>query len=342
LNLTTFFNNKAFGSYPGEANFNALNESFPVPTLDTSKYASSDTGILYSFPGYTGPSEPDNVICSGEVVDVPPGSYFSASFLVAGDLESESVSANVTFTYTDNSTSVFELRSLNWFNFLTINRGEIIFPSRFTANGTNYNTTHIFERSSALSIGKQLSSITLPQTTNVTEGRLHLFAVSLWQGSSVGVQSVRPTQKWLENGAQAVEVTLNNAGSECVSGEGLTLSITGKGLETSNPGKLTRLCPGDQKTVTVGVKGTSNGTVSASLIINDGTSQRVVPVESADFGLMSWTSDLDNLAKHESPDWFDDAKFGIFIHWGPYSVTGRNPDQPLLLVQYHVLISNDV
>jgi alpha-L-fucosidase len=27
-----------------------------------------------------------------------------------------------------------------------------------------------------------------------------------------------------------------------------------------------------------------------------------------------------NLARHELPRWFDDAKFGIFIHWGPYSV----------------------
>lgn len=23
------------------------------------------------------------------------------------------------------------------------------------------------------------------------------------------------------------------------------------------------------------------------------------------------------------PEWFDDAKFGIFIHWGPYSVVGH-------------------
>jgi alpha-L-fucosidase len=28
----------------------------------------------------------------------------------------------------------------------------------------------------------------------------------------------------------------------------------------------------------------------------------------------------DSLAKHEVPEWFDDAKFGIMIHWGLYSV----------------------
>jgi alpha-L-fucosidase len=29
---------------------------------------------------------------------------------------------------------------------------------------------------------------------------------------------------------------------------------------------------------------------------------------------------LDSLATHQLPSWFEDAKFGIFIHWGPYSV----------------------
>ncbi|MHC4585202.1 MAG: alpha-L-fucosidase, partial [Planctomycetota bacterium] len=32
----------------------------------------------------------------------------------------------------------------------------------------------------------------------------------------------------------------------------------------------------------------------------------------------NWAS----LKSHPIPKWFDDAKFGIFIHWGPYSVMG--------------------
>jgi alpha-L-fucosidase len=30
--------------------------------------------------------------------------------------------------------------------------------------------------------------------------------------------------------------------------------------------------------------------------------------------------DWESLEKHETPEWFEDAKFGIFIHWGVYSV----------------------
>lgn len=33
----------------------------------------------------------------------------------------------------------------------------------------------------------------------------------------------------------------------------------------------------------------------------------------------------ESLDKHEVPEWFDDAKFGIMIHWGPYSVPAWAP-----------------
>ena len=43
---------------------------------------------------------------------------------------------------------------------------------------------------------------------------------------------------------------------------------------------------------------------------------------------MKYSADKESISKHEVPKWFNDAKFGIFIHWGLYSVpafavTGR-------------------
>lgn len=328
LDLEPFRNNKAFGTYPGEAAFDALNQSFPAPTFDTEGYKSPDSGIVYSFPGYTGPHGPDNVVCDSQVIPVKPGHYFSASFLISGDVEQETMLGNVTFTYADESTSQYELRSLNWFNFLTINRGTIVFPSRFTPNGSNYNTTHIFERSAALPWDKKLTSITLPDTTNTTAGRIHVFAASLWKGEGVSVQDVRPTQKWTESGAQVVEVTVNNAGPNCVSGRGVSVSVSGRGFETLEPGHIRRLCPGDQKTAQVGVRGESRGPGAARVEIDDGIFAGHWDFHDVDVGFSEWTSDLDSLAKHESPDWFNDAKYGIFIHWGPYSVPGWGNSTP--------------
>lgn len=328
LDLTPFLNNKAFGTCPGEAAFDSLNQSFPAPTFDTRHFKSPDTGIVYNFPGYNGLGHPDNVICDNQVIPVEAGQYFSASFLVAGDVESATVLGNVTLTFTDNSTSQYELRSLNWFSFLTINRGSIILPYRYTANGTDYNTTHIFERTAALPWHKNLASITLPQTTNTTTGRLHVFAVSLWKGHEISVQDVRPTQKRTESGAQIVEVTINNAGVTCVSGPELSVSVSGPGFETSETGTVKRLCPGDQKKVQVGVEGSSDGHATAIVQIDDGLLSKTWAFQEIEVGLSEWTSSLDSLAKHESPDWFNDAKFGIFIHWGPYSVTGWGNSSP--------------
>ena len=33
-----------------------------------------------------------------------------------------------------------------------------------------------------------------------------------------------------------------------------------------------------------------------------------------------YQSDWESLSKYQTPEWFKDAKFGIFIHWGVYSV----------------------
>ncbi|CAJ2508536.1 Uu.00g135620.m01.CDS01 [Anthostomella pinea] len=328
LDLSPYYNNKAFGTYPGETSFDGLGQCYPAPNLTTPFYTSSQTGILYSFPGYTGLNKTDNVVCSSQTITVSNDSYFSASFLTSGDKELHTISENVTFTYTDNSTSLYELRTQDWFSFLTLYRGELIFPSRFTATGVDYNTSHIFERTAALIPGKILRSITLPNTTDASEGRLHIFSFSLWSGSSAEVQSVRPTQKWLEAGVQAVEVTVNNAGSECVSGSGLVFSLVGEGFNTTKTGSLKRLCPGDQKTVAIGVEGSTNGSANVSVIIDDGVRQRTAPVEGVEIGFIEWTTELDDLAKHETPDWFNDAKYGIFIHWGPYAVAGWGNSTP--------------
>ncbi len=36
---------------------------------------------------------------------------------------------------------------------------------------------------------------------------------------------------------------------------------------------------------------------------------------------------LESLARHPLPDWYADAKLGIFVHWGLYSVPGWAPLQ---------------
>ncbi|KAJ8115405.1 hypothetical protein ONZ43_g4671 [Nemania bipapillata] len=309
--------------------------SYPPPRAEDSPYyTSGTTGVVYSFPGYTGAKKLDNIVCAGQMINIPHdvasthNQIFSVSFLLSGDVEFATVQGNATFVYSDGSTSRYELRSLDWFSWLTLNKGEVVFPFRFTSTGVNWNTSHVFERSAPLLPGKSLRSIILPDVSG-PGARMHVFAVSLWGADArLVVQAVRPTQKWFGIDEQIVEVTINNLGTECVSGSGVKVTINGKGFETMRSGRLKRLCPGDQKIVKIGVGGASHGAVDVSVTLEYEASRQVTAFSDVEIGLTDWSSELGNLARHEAPDWFGDAKFGIFIHWGVYAVTGWGNSTP--------------
>lgn len=331
VDLTPYFDNKAFGTYSNETVFDTTyNRSFP-PLNDLAPggvYTSRLTGIEYNFPSYTGPSLPDNVICANQTIPIPTslsngtGKPFSLNMLIANDLRDAIVSYNMTYIYSDGTTAQAELRALSFFNFLTITHGEIISPFTWTPSGRDWNTSQIFEYTGSLDPTKTLEAVQLPLANNATVGRIHVFSMSVWEGSSSGpsvqVQSVRPTQKWTEAGHQVVEVTVNNFGTQCLFGPGLTVSVEGPGISTTETGSLKRLCPGDQKRINVGVTGTGNATTVTATLSGAATSSSIF--SGLDFGLQNYTTDLTSLAKHESPQWFDDAKYGIMIHWGAYAV----------------------
>ncbi|KAF2713797.1 glycoside hydrolase family 29 protein [Pleomassaria siparia CBS 279.74] len=327
LDLRPYFNNQAFGTYPGESSFGALNESYPASNTTSPLYTSS-TGVLYNTPRYLGPSTLDNIICANQTILVPPAPYFSISILHSCDLRRKTVSGTVTFHYTDNTTSTAELRSEPWWGFLLINKGELVYNSFYGPNYTNHNTSHIFECEVPLTPGKELSGIALPDTTNTTKGRIHVFALSLLKGSGVDVQSVRPTQKGgAANETQVVEVVVNNAGSECVHDSGLEVKLAGGSITTVEVGHIKRLCPGDQKRVDVTIIGSGTCDITAILTHSNNTVQTRT-FTNITTGLAPWDTSYESLILHESPAWFDAAKFGIFIHWGPYAVPSWGNSTP--------------
>ena len=108
-------------------------------------------------------------------------------------------------------------------------------PSYYTNNGTNFNTSHIFEYTGALDPSKSLASTTLPDTSNETS-RIHLFTMSLWKQTGVQIQYIRPTQKHDGSRTQTDELLINNAGPDWLSKDGVEVSITAPGLQTVDPG----------------------------------------------------------------------------------------------------------
>lgn len=308
--------------FPGEADFDGLNNSYPAANLPSGgSYVSTKTNISYTFPGYQNGS--DNVIMSGQQIEVPSASYFSLQMLVA--TESAGSSGNMTFEYTDGTTTLAEVRSNPYSSFLSILKGEVVMPSYYTVNTTNFNTSHIFEYVGPVDYTKTLSSITLPDTSNETS-RIHMFSMSLVKQSGIEIQYVRPTQKHSGDRVQAVEVVINNSGPEWISGDGVVISIAGAGIQTITPGYIQRMRPGDQKKIDVQVIGCGNVTTTVTL---SGSINATYTIGNVKFGLEDYSSELSSLSQHESPDWFGDAKFGIFIHWGPYSVPGWGNSTPV-------------
>lgn len=306
--LDSFFNNKGFGIVPGEANFDQLGNSYPALNLPIGgSYVSTKTNISYLFPGYQGQNKSDNVVMAGQQIHVPSSSYFSLQMLLSAEFIGSS--ANMSFEYTDGTLVLTEVRTNPYSSFLSILKGEIVMPSYFTNNDTNFNTSHIFEYIGPLDPSKTLASITLPDTSNEIS-RIHLFSISLNKQSSVQVQFIRPTQKHDSNQVQTIELIINNSGPQWISGGGSEVSITGPGIQTVQPGYIKRLRPGDQKKINVGVIGSGNVTAQIHFT---GSMNATFSADGVSFGLEEYTSELASLSSHESPEWFDQAKFGIFI-----------------------------
>ncbi|ORX96652.1 glycoside hydrolase superfamily [Clohesyomyces aquaticus] len=163
------------------------------------------------------------------------------------------------------------------------------------------------------------------------------FAVSLLHASDLRKKTLlgNLTATFSDNTSSTVELRSEpwwaflaiNRGDLCVHGERLDVTITGSRVKTVKSGQIKRLCPGDQKQVQRPILG--NGTCDLSVELRQ-RSRSVTVREFVDveIGMSAWDVSDENLARHESPDWFDDAKFGIFIHWGPYSVPGWGNSTP--------------
>ena len=137
------------------------------------------------------------------------------------------------------------------------------------------------------------------------------------------------TSKWFEgsNYVQIIEMFVENTDDKeyVTSGNGLQISIKSSSLDTVVPGTLKRLAPKQSAIVQVGVRnkrGVKPGTVCSAEIVPEyrgrhsaGNSAKV----SGSCGIGDFEESVQSVQSHTNPDWFNDAKYGIFIHWGVYA-----------------------
>ncbi|KAF9262562.1 glycoside hydrolase family 29 protein [Marasmius fiardii PR-910] len=340
--LDSLLNNNA-ASPDGSANFDGLGGSYDSQFLPTGPFTYD--GITYNLPSSWGSGKNDNVISMTQVIPLgKPTFVHEIHFLFITDSNGDGVSASQsTLNWADGTSEVLELQTRNWWSWPIINPGAIQTPYNFINNGAgkNWNGSHIHQWSTALTSERQLSSITLP---NIHPGRrLHFFAIayspsadsSNSTGPALSIRRVRFTNRWESVGhrrAQAVEVTVANLlpTSALSANNSLnsrhTVEVSGPGIKTLTPGVVNRLVPGDQVRVDVLVTGVQDGT-NASVEIKDANGRRLGISDgwAASALIENWTADTNTLMKHETPTWWNNAKYGIFIHWGVYSVPAWSP-----------------
>ncbi|HEY4018046.1 MAG TPA: alpha-L-fucosidase, partial [Pseudonocardiaceae bacterium] len=137
----------------------------------------------------------------------------------------------------------------------------------------------------------------------------------------------------LVDGHQSVEAIVVNAGTVWLDErDKLTVTLDAPGARCVAPARIGALAPGEQARVRIGIaSATAPGTSAPGLVAlraEDGAlAHRPATLT---LGVPDYQPTVASLTTHQAPYWFNDAKFGIFIHWGVYSVpawatVGRDP-----------------
>lgn len=347
LDIAPLRNNRAFAQEPRDADFDGYGRAYPAQYLPAEKLVYG--GVDFIFPQYQPGGGFDNVLARGQILDIPPGRYLAVHMLVATD--SALVLTNLTGHYVDGSNATSGLTAFPWWSWPSAfspwhYAGDLVFPFHFTNHTRDFNKSSIYRTVNWLDSAKDLHQVQLP---NVVGGaangpggvaqstRLHIFAVSMVPASITSgtallqVQLARSTNTWFEGtDLQIFEAIILNVGTEWVLAEhGVEVIVQGTSdaIKTLRPAQIKRLRPGDETRVQIAVYSTPAAAATpqpqiATLVV---FGQGIPPINynfNATFGNHDYSPTEVSIYSHETPNWFNNGKYGIFIHWGPYSVPG--------------------
>ncbi|KAJ7484667.1 glycoside hydrolase family 29 protein [Mycena latifolia] len=341
LPLGAFLNNKAATAkgVPGSlADFDGHGGAYDSQFLPTGSWEYD--GLTFALPSSWDKGD-DNVLANGQILRLQnPTFVHELHFLYAGDGTGPPAVSVFLLKFADNSSHQVALEAKQWWVWANVNRAAIITPYHFEAKAKNLNATNIFQWSTSVPSESPLESITFPAAT--TNDRLHVFGLSITPsttnataGPALAIRRARFTTRWdVIDGAraQAVEVTLANLLPSFTMSRNTsitnphTVELVGPGIQTVSRGVINRLVPGDQVRVDVFATGShANGSAVVQIRDSAGNLAATSPEYETSPLVENWTPDPDVLAMHETPSWWNAAKYGIFIHWGVYSTPAWAP-----------------
>lgn len=311
-----------------DGNFDGSGYTFPAEYLPAGPVT---VGGLPYVLGSSAAGAKNNVVALGQTITLPTGRYFAAQLLVASSYGTTGGTATV--RYADGTTSTTTLSGPDWYS----GGGDLVAPYRYTpGGGTDQHPVSLAVSQVWLDPARDAVGLTLPTTAapapNVSS--LHVFALTLQpvaQGRSAVVLGGRSTNNLLTDaGPQAVTATVVNAGNQWLTAAddvGVTVHVPGARTVAAAPIRV--LAPGEQVTVRIGLDrtaGVAAGTsATGQILVASGPDTLATQQVPMTLGVPDYQPTDGSLSTHQAPFWFDDAKFGIFIHWGVYSVPAWAP-----------------
>ncbi|KAG8926491.1 hypothetical protein FRC00_002885, partial [Tulasnella sp. 408] len=359
IDISHLFNNIAAG--PG-ADFDPHYHShFAAEHLPTTSFTYD--GVKFILPTNWSDGQPDNVIPHGETIHLKDSTYIrELHVLYAGDWIDGESGNKFTLNYEDGSSEQVEVSAKNWWTLHWLNQGVIRTPYHYRHDGTkNHNLTMIYHWSAGTRSQSPVVSISLPQAH--WPNHFHLFSLSLVPSHTTPRDNKRPpkiplisirrqtvTTKWRTiDGVKAYAIELsvvNPLPSRYTRPDGhddgrlwikgpFYFELEGDDVRTVQPGMVARIMPGDEAKVKVWVevidlKGQTKRTRGrnlATVIVRDTKGMEVYRFGRYDLGFEKEGGLARRLEENtlDTPEWWDDAKFGIFIHWGLYSIPAYAP-----------------
>jgi alpha-L-fucosidase len=329
VSLSVLFDNNGIGVAAGDANVDGPGYGFPAADLPSGRVTLA--GIPYDFPATTAAGQNDNVVALGQAVTVPSGRYQAAYLLVAATYGATEGTATV--RYADGSTSTATISAPDWYSG---GDGAAGASYRYTPTGTDQHRVGIHPAQVWLDPARVATSITLPTTARpaANVSSMHVFALSMQPavaGYAARITAAASTTKQMRHGAekaQVVQATVVNLGDQWItSRQALTVTVQADGVRTVVPARITELAPGEEARVEIGIvspKLPAGLPVDGAVEVR-GAGLRVRREVTLHAGIPAYLAADVSLSGHRSPEWFDNAKFGIFIHWGIYSVPAWAP-----------------
>ena len=319
--LDAYFDNDGIDTATATGgDFDGSGYTFPGEVLTAGPH---DLGGVPYVLGSSAAGALNNVVALGQRITVPSGHYLSLLLLVSSSYGATTGTATV--TYSDGSASAVDVTAPDWYS----GTGDLVAPYRHAPGGaTDQNPVSLYAVEVWADPNREAVALTLPTTAtpapNVSS--MHVFALSVQPvvtGRAAIVRGSKSTTSLLR-GSQSVEATVLNAGTEWLSA---SVAVHVSGGRTVLPAEVRNLAPGEQARLRIGIDSTvAPGTpATGQIVATDAAGTLAAQQAALTLGVPDYQPTDASLSTHQAPYWFDDAKFGIFIHWGVYSVPAWGP-----------------